>query len=294
MIRSMTGFGRSELERDGVALTAEIRSVNHKFCEVSVRLPRSLSSFENLVRMRIQEMLSRGKINLTVNWKDGREHEGELVLDEAVAENYMKALERLRGRFNFSDDLDLRTLVGLPDIFQWREVTLDEEEGWALLRDLIDRAVTDLLSMREQEGQALLKDLECHVERILESLSFIESRAPLRVIEAKDKLRARIAQLLQGEGTTIPEERIVLEASFLADRLDCTEEVVRLKSHCEQFLDLSRGKEAAGRKLNFLIQEMNREINTIGSKANDLDIARQVITLKEEVEVVREQVQNIE
>jgi uncharacterized protein (TIGR00255 family) len=293
MIRSMTGFGRADVEHDGIALTAEIRSVNHKFCEVSIRLPRSLSAFENHVRIRIQELLSRGKINLTVNWKDGREHEGELILDEGVAENYMKALERLRGRFGFSDALDLRTLVGLPDIFQWRELTLGEEEGWAILKDLIDRTVGDLLSMREQEGQSLLRDLEAHLERITESLRFIEARAPLRVIEAKEKLRARIGQLLQGEAE-IPEDRIVLEASFLADRLDCTEEVVRLKSHCEQFLDLSRGKEPAGRKLNFLIQEMNREINTIGSKANDLDIARQVITLKEEVEVIREQVQNIE
>lgn len=293
MIRSMTGFGRAELEKDGMALSAEIRSVNHKFCEVSVRLPRSLSAFENHVRIRVQELLSRGKINVSVNWKDGREHEGELVLDEGVAENYMKALERLRGRFNFSDDLDLRTLVGLPDIFQWREITLGEEEGWAILKDLIDRTVADLLSMREQEGHSLLKDMEAHVESIIQSLSFIQERAPLRVIEAKEKLRARIGQLLQGEAE-IPEERIVLEASFLADRLDCTEEVVRLRSHCEQFLELSRGKEPAGRKLNFLIQEMNREINTIGSKANDLDIARQVITLKEEVEVIREQVQNIE
>jgi uncharacterized protein (TIGR00255 family) len=293
MIRSMTGFGRAEIERNGRSLAAEVRSVNHKFCEVSVRLPRSLSALENQVRMRVQEVLSRGKVNLTVNWKDGREHEGELVLDEGVAESYLQALERLRGRFGFKDSLDLKTLVALPDIFQWKEVTLGEEEGWSLVRELIDRTLDDLLTMREQEGQALLIDLEGHVARILEALSFIESRAPLRVIEAREKLRARIVQLLQGEAE-VPADRIVLEASFLADRLDCTEEVVRLKSHCMQFLDLSRGKEPAGRKLNFLIQEMNREINTIGSKANDLDIARQVILLKEEVEVVREQVQNIE
>jgi uncharacterized protein (TIGR00255 family) len=293
MIRSMTGFGRAEIERGGRSLAAEVRSVNHKFCEVSVRLPRSLSSLENQVRMRVQEVLSRGKINITVNWKDGREHEGELVLDEGVAESYLQALERLRGRFGFKDSLDLRTLVSLPDIFQWKEVTLSEEEGWSLVKELIERSLEDLLTMREQEGAALLADLESHIARVVEALSFIESRAPLRVIEAREKLRARIVQLLQGEAE-VPTERIVLEASFLADRLDCTEEVVRLKSHCMQFLDLSRGREPAGRKLNFLIQEMNREINTIGSKANDLDIARQVILLKEEVEVVREQVQNIE
>jgi len=293
MIRSMTGFGRAEIERNGIGLSAEVRSVNHKFCEVTIRLPRSLTALENQVRLRVQEVLSRGKINITVNWKDGREHEGELVLDEAVAENYLKAMERLRGRFGFAEPLDLKTLVSLPDIFKWREMTLDDEEGWVLIKELIERSLNDLLTMREQEGQSLLKDLESHISSILECLKAVESRAPLRVAEAKEKMKARISQLLQGEAE-IPEERIVLEASFLADRLDCTEEVVRLKSHCEQFIDLSRGKEPAGRKLNFLIQEMNREINTIGSKANDLDIARQVITLKEEVEVIREQVQNIE
>jgi uncharacterized protein (TIGR00255 family) len=293
MIRSMTGFGRAELDRDGLSLSAEVRSVNHKFCEVSVRLPRSLSALENQARLRVQEVLTRGKINLVVNWKDGREREGELVLDQEVAGQYFRETEKLRASLGFTEPLDMRTLISLPDVFRWQEVSIDEEKGWALLRDLIDRCLADLLRMREEEGRTLLKDLEGHVARVLENLARVETRAPLRVTEAKEKLRARIAQLLQGEAE-VPEERIVLEASFIADRLDCTEEVVRLRSHCDQFVDLARGPEPAGRKLNFLIQEMNREVNTIGSKANDVDIARQVIVLKEEVEVLREQVQNIE
>jgi uncharacterized protein (TIGR00255 family) len=293
MIRSMTGFGRAELDRDSLSLSAEVRSVNHKFCEVSVRLPRSLSALENQARLRVQEVLTRGKVNLAVNWKDGREREGDLFLDQEVAGQYLREIDKLRTRFGFTEPLDMKTLVSLPDVFRWQEISIDEEKGWTILRELVDLSLADLLRMREEEGRTLLKDLEAHVALILENLARVEERAPLRVIEAREKLRARITQILQGEAV-VPEERIVLEASFIADRLDCTEEVVRLRSHCDQFLDLARGREPAGRKLNFLIQEMNREVNTIGSKANDVDIARQVIILKEEVEVLREQVQNIE
>lgn len=293
MIRSMTGYGHAEIERGSLALSAEIRTVNHKFCEVSVRLPRSLSALEGEARQRVQERLTRGKVNLNINWRDGREHEGELALDETVAEQYRKALESLKSRYGLDEPVDLRTLVGLPDLFRWKALTLNDEEAAATLQSLVDLSVDDLLKMREHEGRALQKDLEGRIERILASVAEVEQRAPFRVTEARDKLRARIAQLLQGEAE-VPEERIILEASFLADKFDCTEEVVRLRSHCGQFVDLCRSPEPAGRRLNFLLQEMNREINTIGSKANDVTLARAVIVLKEEVEVIREQVQNIE
>jgi uncharacterized protein (TIGR00255 family) len=293
MIRSMTGFGRAEIEENGIALTAEIRTVNHKFCEVSARLPRSLSALENRVRLKVQETLTRGKVNLTVNWKDGREQEGEMVVDDALAVQYVAALEGLRTRFGFTDSVDLKMLVGLPDVLRWRELRLEEAEAWGLLEKLLDRCLADLLRMREEEGRTLLTDLDARIQRILDALAHVETRAPLRVEEAKERLRARITQLLNGEAQ-VAEERIIVEASFLADRLDCTEEAVRLRSHCDQFRKLATGPEPAGRKLNFLVQEMNREVNTIGSKSNDVEIARDVIALKEEIEVIREQVQNIE
>lgn len=293
MIRSMTGFGHAELERDALALSAEVRTVNHKFCEVSVRLPRSLSALEAQARQRVQERLTRGKVNLSINWRDGREHEGELVLDESVAEQYRAGLDTLRARFGLTEPINLQTLVGLPDLFRWRSPSFDEEAAWGTLAALIDLTLDDLLKMREQEGQSLRADLETRVNKILASVAEVETRAPFRVTEAKEKLRTRITQLLQGEAE-VPEERLIIEASFLADKFDCTEEVVRLKSHCSQFFELCRAPEPAGRRLNFLLQEMNREINTIGSKANDVTLARAVITLKEEVEVIREQVQNIE
>ncbi len=293
MIRSMTGFGRAEVERDGRALSAEIRTVNHKFCEVSVRLPRSLSFLENRARLKVQEVLTRGKVNVNVNWKDGRDSEGSLVLDEALAEQYIAGIERLKQRFALAEGLDMKTLVGLPDIFRWKEESVDEEAGWALLDDLLDRTLADLVRMREEEGKAIRADFEARIAGVLSHLVHVETRAPNRVAEARERLRARITQLLQGEAE-VPEERIVVEASFLADKLDCTEESVRLRSHCAQFLDLIRSPEPAGRKLNFLVQEMNREVNTIGSKANDLEIGRHVISVKEEIEVLREQVQNVE
>jgi uncharacterized protein (TIGR00255 family) len=293
MIRSMTGFGRAELDRNGLALSAEIRTVNHKFCEVSVRLPRSLSNLENRVRLKIQETLTRGKVNMTVGWKDGREQEGELVVDRVLAGQYVKALNELRGEFKFVDAIDLKTLVGLPDVFRWREPTIEEALAIETVDELTVRSLADLLRMREEEGQTLRRDLEARIDTILRRLEVIVERSPVRVGELKEKLRARISQLLAGEAQ-VPDEKIVVEASFLADRLDCTEEAVRLRSHCDQFLKLAASPEPAGRKLNFLVQEMNREVNTIGSKSNDVDIAREVIVLKEEIEVIREQVQNIE
>jgi uncharacterized protein (TIGR00255 family) len=293
MIRSMTGFGRADLDRNGLALTAEVRTVNHKFCEVSVRLPRSLSNFENRVRLRIQETLTRGKVNMTVAWKDGREQEGVLVVDRALAGQYVNALNELRSAFKFVDAVDLKTLVGLPDVFRWQEPTIEEALAVETLDEITTRALADLLRMRDEEGQTLRRDLEARIATILRRLEAVVERSPVRVAELKEKLRARIAQLLAGEAQ-VPEERIVTEASFLADRLDCTEEAVRLRSHCDQFLKLAASPEPAGRKLNFLVQEMNREVNTIGSKSNDVDIAREVIVLKEEIEVIREQVQNIE
>lgn len=293
MIRSMTGFGRAEIDRDGLALTAEVRTVNHKFCEVSARLPRSLSNLETRVRQKIQETLTRGKVNITISWKDGRDQEGVLTVDEALATQYVNALNSLRQQFQFAEPVDLKTLVGLPDVFRWREPSIDEAAASAILDELTAACLTDLLRMREEEGRTLRRDLEARVDTILTRLEVIVTRSPVRVTELKEKLRARINQLLAGEAE-IPEERIVVEASFLADRLDCTEEAVRLRSHCDQFKKLSAAPEPAGRKLNFLVQEMNREVNTIGSKSNDVDIAREVIVLKEEIEVIREQVQNIE
>jgi uncharacterized protein (TIGR00255 family) len=293
VIRSMTGFGRAELERRGRTLVAEVRSVNHRFLEVSPRLPRGLQPFEDKLRSILAERMNRGKVNLTVTWKGGSEEGGVLSVDMDVAQRYVDILQEVRARFAFRDPVTLGQLMGLPDVIRWSEPDLDPDEAWEYLKEAVGRAVDDLVAMRESEGEALRRDLLARMKTIRTSLAAVESRAPARVKEAKERLHARITELLQGEAQ-VDQDRLLVEAAFQADRLDCTEEAVRLRSHVDQFEALLTEGGPVGRKLNFLTQEMNREANTIGSKANDVEIARHVIQLKEDIEILREQIQNLE
>jgi uncharacterized protein (TIGR00255 family) len=293
VIRSMTGFGRAESERNGRVLSVEVRSVNHRFLELSLRLPRGLMSLENRLRSHLQEKLDRGKINLSATWKGQGEEGTFLSLNEDLAGRYVDALQELRGKFGFREPVTLGHVLGLPDLFTWTDPQIDVVAGWDHLRDTVDLALADLVTMRETEGGALAKDLLERTRRLREFLAVVEARAPERVVEAKDRLRTRLADLLKGEAE-VGEDRILAEAAFIAERMDTTEECVRLKSHLDQMEELLSGSEAVGRRLNFLAQELNREANTIGSKANDSAIAREVIRLKEEIEIIREQIQNIE
>ncbi|HEY3217254.1 MAG TPA: YicC/YloC family endoribonuclease [Candidatus Eisenbacteria bacterium] len=292
MIRSMTGYGSAELERNGQRLAAEIRSVNHRFCEVSIRAPRLVSLFEDRIRQRIQDRFSRGKINLSITWSGAGESGEVLKVNEVVADRYAQLLEQLRDRYHLDGRLDVRTLAALPDVFSWEHTSLSDDETWGLLETLIDRASASLDQMKHREGKALAADLEHRLKILREHLDIVAGRAPLRPQEAKERLLSRLQPLL-GEVELDP-IRVAQEVALLADRLDCTEECVRLSAHIEQFRSLIEGAEMAGRKLNFLLQEMNREANTIGSKANDVEIARAVIVIKEELERLREQVQNVE
>jgi uncharacterized protein (TIGR00255 family) len=293
VIRSMTGFGRAEVERNGRVLVAEVRSVNHRFLELSARLPRGLQPHEDKLRAHLQEMLSRGKINLTVSWKGASEEGGVLSVNFDLAQRYVDILQELRAKFGFRDAVTLGQITSLPDVFVWNEPDLDGEEAWSLLRDGVDRAVKDLILMREAEGESLTREFTSRLERMRTAVASVESRAPERVREAKERMRQRVAEILKGEAE-LDEDRLLIEAAIQADRMDCTEECVRLRSHIDQFEALLREGGPVGRKFNFLTQEMNREANTIGSKANDASIARDTIQLKEEIEIVREQVQNIE
>ena len=293
MIRSMTGFGRAEVERNGRVLVAEARSVNHRFLEASLRLPRGLQILESRLRGRLEEKVARGKLNLSVSWKGQREEGGVFAVDLELAERYYNALRELRERFEFREPVTLHQVAAMPDIFKWDEPAVDPEEGWEQLALVVDRVLEDLVRMREVEGDALAKDLLARLGRLREALTAVEKRAPERVIEAKERLRSRVAELLKGEAK-VDEERLLLEAAFQAERMDCTEECVRLRSHLDQTESLLKVGGAVGRKLNFIAQEMHREANTIGSKGNDTAVTVQVILLKEEIEILREQVQNIE
>jgi uncharacterized protein (TIGR00255 family) len=292
MIRSMTGYGSAELDRDGLRLTAEIRSVNHRFCEVSLRSPKVVSLFEDRIRQLIADRYSRGKFNLTITWSGAGETGEELKINEMVADRYVALLEKLRVRYRLDSGLDLRTLAALPDVFTWEHTALSDEEAWTMVKELVGRACDSMEAMKAREGQALAGDLLQRLRLLRAQLDVVAARAPHRPLEARERLMARLKVLLAD--VEMDPMRVAQEVALMADRLDFTEECVRLAAHLEQFHSLVEGPEQAGRKLNFLLQEMNRETNTIGSKANDVEVARAVIVMKEEIERLREQVQNVE
>ncbi len=291
MVRSMTGFGRSEIEKDGILLVTEIRSVNHKYCEISLRLPKWLTHFEASVRALLQRRILRGKLSVSVTW-NGDGGSGALALAEDVADRYVALLRALKARYNLVDEIDLKTLVSFPDLLSPEKFPASDETSWRLVEESVTKAIDDVISMKDAEGASLKEELRARATGLLEHVRAVETRAPLRVHEARDKLRARLAELLAGG--EIPEERLALEVVIFADKLDCTEECVRLRAHVKQFLSLLDSDELAGRKLNFLLQEMNREANTMGAKALDVDVVNQVVCVKDEIEKLREQVQNIE
>ena len=292
MIRSMTGYGSADIERDGQRLTAEVRSVNHRFCEVSVRAPKVMGLFEDQIRQLISERFSRGKFNLTITWTGAGETGEVLRLNEPVADRYVALLEQLRKRYKIDHGLDLKTLATLPDVFEWEHSALSDEETWELVKKLVLGACDNMNAMKAREGDALSKDFHGRLQLIRQHLAIVAERAPLRPPEARDRLMSRLKALL-GDVEMDP-IRVAQEVAMMADRLDCSEECVRLAAHLDQFRGLMEGSELAGRKLNFLLQEMNREANTIGSKSNDVEITRSVIVIKEEIERLREQVQNVE
>jgi len=292
MIRSMTGYGSADLEHDGQRLTAEIRSVNHRFCDVSLRGPKIVGLFEDQVRQLIQERFSRGKFNITVSWSGVGETGEVLRVNESVTDRYVSLLEQLRQRYHLDSGIDMRTLAQLPDVFTWEHTALSDDETWSLVKAVVSKACDNMEAMKAREGQALLRDLEHRLKILREQLDVVSMRAPVRPAEAKERLMARVKSLL-GDIEMDP-IRIAQEVALMVDRLDCTEECVRLAAHIDQFRSLIEGSELAGRKLNFLLQEMNREANTIGAKSNDVAITRAVIVIKEEIERLREQVQNVE
>lgn len=291
MVRSMTGFGRSEIEKDGVLLVTEIRSVNHKYCEISLRLPKWLTHFEASVRALLQRRILRGKLSVAVTW-NGDGGSASLALAEDVADRYVRLLQALKARYNLSDEIDLKTLVSFPDLLSPERTPVDDEASWKLVEEGVSKAIDDVISMKDAEGASLKEELKNRALGLLEHVETIQARAPLRVQEARDKLRTRIADLLQGG--EVPEERLALEVVIFADKLDCTEECVRLRAHVKHFVTLLDSDELAGRKLNFLLQEMNREANTMGAKALDVEIVNHVVSVKDEIEKLREQVQNVE
>jgi len=292
MIRSMTGYGAAELGTEHGRLSAEIRSVNHRYCEISLRLPRSISGLEGPVRQLLTDRLARGKINLSVSWEGYEDAGGRLKVNHDVARQYVEAMAELKAKYGLIGGTDVRTVATMNDVFQWERAAVDEEKLWGQVKQVIEAALDNMAQMKQREGDALLREFETRLARVEELLVRAEVRAPLRPKEAQERMMSRLKPLL-GDIPVDP-IRLAQEVAFLAERLDCTEECVRLRAHLSQFRRLFIDAELAGRKLGFLLQEMNREVNTLGSKGNDAVIAELVIELKDEVEKLREQVANVE
>ena len=288
----MTGYGRAAQTIAGMAITVEIKSVNHRYFEFSSRTPRAYGFLDEKFKSFIQSGVSRGKIDCYVQIEALEEADVQVRLNVSLAQGYLRAFEELSTRFGIDNDVRASTLSRFGDIFTIHKTEADEEKVWEAVRTVAEDALGRFIAMRVREGERLRADVLSRADAILENVAYIESRSPQTVREYNEKLRARMQTVL--DSTQVDEQRILLEAAIYADKVAVAEETVRLRSHIDQLRVFFESEEAVGRKLDFLVQEINREANTIGSKAQDVEIARRVIDIKAEVEKIREQIQNIE
>ncbi|HET9575001.1 MAG TPA: YicC/YloC family endoribonuclease, partial [Nitrospira sp.] len=292
MIRSMTGFGRKQAPWQDGSVTVEVRSVNHRFLEVACRLPRALAALEDLFKKAVQQRCSRGRIDMTVMIQGGKGRAGSVNLDQALAKQYHQVLRTLKHSLKLTGSIDVALIAGLRDVVSVSDQPPEDPKLAKLVHKLATLAIDDLHNMRLKEGVALAKDMQGRIQSMKDHRSAVASRSPKVVQETFERMKQRIEKLLGTEPPDIP--RLHQELALYADRGDITEEIVRLDSHMIQFEQQLNRAESVGKTLDFLLQEMGREINTIGSKANDAEIAAHVIQMKAELERIREQVQNVE
>lgn len=294
MIKSMTGFGRGEYTDEKRSIVAEIKSVNHRYCEIAVKMPRRYQFAEEKIKAMVKSVAPRGKIDVSIMVDDFSFEETDIRLNLDAAKAYYSSLNTLKENFpDIEGNIDLRMLALMPEVLNNTPSEEDEEEIIRILLNAVGKALERYDEMKVIEGKKLVDDILQRNVLIEKTVSEIEHYAPEVKKQYVVKMKERIGELL-GNETTIPEDRILLEAAVFADKSDITEEIVRLKSHCKQFINICSSNESIGKKLDFLVQEMNRESNTIGSKANDIRITDKVLILKAEIEKIREQVQNIE
>lgn len=292
MIRSMTGYGRGQATVDGMDITVEIKSVNHRYYEYTSRLPRTYGFLDDKLKTYLQGSISRGKVDVFVSIDIIDAPGSEVAVNYALAEGYLRGLRALAERYGLLDDVTVANLARYPDILTVRKAAEDEEKIWGAVRQVADMAMERFIQMREREGARMREDVLGRRRTILNAVTLVEERSPQTVKEHMDKVEARMRELL---GTaTVDEQRLLTEAALFADKIAVAEETVRLRSHLDQLEHMLDSSEPVGRKLDFLVQEINRETNTIGSKSQDVQLARVVVDIKAEIEKIREQIQNIE
>ena len=292
MIKSMTGYGRAVETVNGREFTVELRSVNNRYLDCSVRLPRLLSFGEDTVKQAVKQSVSRGKVDVFISVRSEGGEEVSVSLNASVLEGYLAAMRRMVSDYGVADDISVSTVSRLPEVFNVEKPELDEEQLLADLMQVVSKALAGYDAMRCTEGQALDRDLRSRGNTILELVAQVEQGNAQTVVDYRARLEAKLKEVL--ENTAIDESRILTEAAVFADKVAVDEETVRLRSHLEQMNAMLTAGGAVGRKLDFLLQEMNREANTIGSKCTDVRLARIVVDIKAELEKIREQTQNIE
>ena len=292
MLKSMTGYGRGQASGAGYELQVEVKSVNHRYLEVTAKMPKQFAFLEDALKKQVQSVLRRGKVEVSLSVQADAGQNLEVTVNREAAGAYLTALREMSGELGLEDDLRLSHLLQFPEVFTVRKAELDEEDAARAVRAAAESALASHDEMRCQEGRKLAEDLEEKLGRVEELVSRVEERSPLLQKMYYDRLYQKLAEVLQD--TAVEESRLVTEAAVFADKVAVDEETVRLRSHIQQFRSFLRSEEPVGKRMDFLVQEMNRETNTIGFKAQDLEIARMVVELKSEIEKIREQIQNIE
>lgn len=293
MLMSMTGFGRGEFVNELFKIKVEIKGVNHRYSDINIKMPRHISYLEERVKKTVKEKISRGKIDIYINVDYINESAIDIKVDIPLAKSYKGTLEKLTNELGIEDNIRLFNILSMPEIVKIEKKELDEDTVWQYLSTALSDALNDILNMKTVEGKSMKDDMLSKLEAIETMINEIELRSPFIVSEYKERLKERISEILDKD-IELDENRLMFEIALFADKSNINEEIVRLKSHIDQFRTIVDEDDVVGRKLDFLIQEMNRETNTIGSKANDLVISKNVVTIKSEIEKIREQVQNIE
>lgn len=292
MIRSMTGYGRFEITEQDTTYSVEVKSVNHRFFEFSVRTPRGYAFLEDKLKNFFAGRIARGKVEVFVGIEGGARSSGVIRVNEAYADSYVAALKNLKKRYGLSGKISVSDVAANNEVFLTERPKTNEDEIWAAVEKAAEGAVSAFIKMREIEGERLAADVNSRSAHILEMVGVVEARSPETLKNYRERLEQKMREVLADNH--IDEQRLLTETAIFADKIAVDEETVRLKSHIAQLGEMLSGSDPVGRKLDFVVQEMNREANTIGSKAQDIEIAHTVVDIKAEIEKIREQIQNIE
>ena len=289
----MTGFGRGQYKDDNYQFLVECKTINHKYADINIRLPRKLSFLEDKARILVKDYIKRGRVDLYIKLDLLGSEDVNLKFDEALATQYVSILKQIKDKFDLVDDISVMNIAKFPDVIKTEEKEDDEDKLWSMLKVALENALLKLKEMRSEEGKKLAEDIQNRGDLLKNYIEDIEKYSYNVVIDYKEKLKNRISDMLENP-SIIDESRLAQEVAIYADKSSITEEIVRFKSHIEQLKNTVVKNESIGRKIDFLIQEMNRETNTIGSKSSDLNITNLVVEVKSELEKIREQIQNIE